>query len=56
MGSGAVEGTCKHWVKERYNVTGARWKRANIPYVLALRLWIFNEEWSGDFEQLRKAA
>lgn len=56
VGSGAVEGTCKHLVKERYNVTGARWKRANIPYVLALRLSIFNEEWSGDWEQLRKAA
>ncbi len=29
VGSGAVEGTCKHLVKERYNVTGARWKRGN---------------------------
>ena len=56
VGSGAVEGTCKHLVKERYNVTGARWKRANIPYVLALRLSIFNEEWAEDWEQLRKAA
>lgn len=56
VGSGAVEGTCKHLVKERYNVTGARWKRTNIPYVLALRLSIFNEEWPKDWEQLRKAA
>jgi len=56
VGSGAVEGTCKHLVKERYNVTGARWKRSNIPYVLALRLSIFNEEWADDWEQLRQAA
>jgi hypothetical protein len=56
VGSGAVEGTCKHLVKERYNVTGARWKRANIPRVLALRLSIFNEEWSDDWERLRQAA
>jgi hypothetical protein len=56
VGSGAVEGTCKHLVKERYNVTGARWKRANIPYVLALRLSIFNEEWASDWKQLREAA
>ena len=56
VGSGAVEGTCKHLVKERYNVTGARWKRANIPYVLALRLSIFNEEWADDWDQLRQAA
>lgn len=45
IGSGAVEGTCKHLVKERFNVTGAQWRRANIPNVLALRLSLFNEEW-----------
>lgn len=56
IGSGAVEGTCKHLVKERYNVTGARWSRENIPWVLALRLSIFNEEWEGDWHQMRKAA
>jgi hypothetical protein len=56
IGSGAVEGTCKHLVKERFNVTGARWKRANIPCVLALRLSIFNGEWADDWERLRQAA
>ena len=48
IGSGAVEGTCKHLVKERDNVTGARWRRDNIPFVLALRLSIFNEKWESD--------
>lgn len=56
IGSGAVEGTCKHLVKERYNVTGARWKRDNIPFVLALRLSIFNDEWEEDWREMRKAA
>jgi len=56
IGSGAVEGTCKHLVKQRFNVTGARWKRSNIPFVLALRLSIFNDEWRQDWETLRKAA
>ena len=56
IGSGAVEGTCKHLVKERYNLTGARWKRDNIPFVLALRLSIFNEEWEEDWREMRKAA
>lgn len=56
VGSGAVEGTCKHLVKERFNVTGARWKRGNIPCVLALRLSIFNGEWADDWERLRQAA
>ena len=55
VGSGAVEGTCKHLVKERYNVTGARWKRKNIPHVLALRLSIFNDEWEADWKQLDAA-
>jgi hypothetical protein len=45
MGSGAIEGTCKHLVKERYNVTGAQWRRENVPNVLALRLAYFNDEW-----------
>jgi len=56
IGSGAVEGTCKHLVKERYNVTGARWKRDNVPLVLACRLSIFNEEWEADWREMRKAA
>jgi hypothetical protein len=55
IGSGAVEGTCKHLVKERYNVTGARWKRKNVPDVLALRLSIFNEEWETDWSNLKVA-
>jgi hypothetical protein len=55
IGSGAVEGTCKHLVKERYNVTGARWKRKNIPDVLALRLSIFNDEWETDWTNLNAA-
>lgn len=55
IGSGAVEGTCKHLIKERYNVTGARWKRENIPHVLALRLSIFNDEWETDWGNLKAA-
>jgi len=55
IGSGAVEGTCKHLVKQRYNLTGARWKREKIPNVLALRLSLFNEEWEEDWRNLRAA-
>ena len=56
IGSGAIEGTCKHLVKERYNVTGARWRRDNIPAILALRLSLFNDEWDADWTEMRKAA
>lgn len=45
IGSGAVEGACKHLVKARFGVTGARWRRKNIPKILALRVGIFNNEW-----------
>ena len=54
-GSGAVEGSCKHLIKQRYNVTGARWKRTNIPHVLALRLSLFNDEWETDWRNLKAA-
>jgi len=57
IGSGAIEGGCKHLVKERFGVTGARWKRRRIPFVLALRLSQFNEEWENDWATaLRPAA
>ncbi len=55
IGSGAVEGTCKHLVKERFCVTGARWRRDNIPNLLALRLSIFNDEWNQDWKTGRAA-
>lgn len=45
IGSGAIEGTCKHLVKERFCVTGAQWRRRNIPQVLALRVAQANHEW-----------
>jgi len=46
IGSGAVEGACKHLVKERFGLTGARWKRKDLPHVLALRTAQFNGEWN----------
>lgn len=45
IGSGAIEGTCKHLIKARFGVTGARWRRRNIHKTLALRLALFNHEW-----------
>lgn len=56
IGSGAVEATCKHLVKERMCVTGARWRRKNIPAAIALRLCRANGEWDKDFTNIAKAA
>ncbi len=55
IGSGAVEATCKSLVKERFAVTGAHWKRNNIPRLLALRLAIFNNEWETDWKHQQAA-
>ena len=55
IGSGAIEGTCKHLVKERFSVTGARWRRDNIPAVLALRVAQANNDWDR-YRNLAQAA
>lgn len=56
IGSGAVEATCKHLIKERLRVTGARWRRKNIPAIVALRLCRANKEWDQDFPARAQAA
>ncbi|MFC1601165.1 ISKra4 family transposase [Candidatus Sumerlaeota bacterium] len=56
IGSGAVEGACKHLIKERFCVTGAHWRRDNISKLLAIRQSIFNDEWESDWQHRRVAA
>jgi hypothetical protein len=38
VGSGAVEGACKHVIQSRFKRAGMRWKQAGFLHVLALRL------------------
>jgi hypothetical protein len=56
IGSGAIEATCKHLVKERLGATGARWRRANLPHIMALRVCRANGEWDKDFTPSLRAA
>jgi hypothetical protein len=56
IGSGAIEGTCKHLAKRRLAVTGARWRRANLPNIMALRQCQANAEWDCDFHPTLPAA
>lgn len=56
IGSGAVEATCKHLIKERLCVTGARWRRVNISKIVALRLCRANGEWDRDFPPAAQSA
>jgi hypothetical protein len=50
VGSGAVEGACKHVIQSRFKRAGMRWKRLGFLNVLALRLarlnGIFQPFWS----------
>ena len=46
IATGVIEGACRHLVKDRMEVTGARWSLTGAEAVLRLRsLWV-----SGDFE------
>ncbi len=46
IATGVIEGACRHLVKDRMEVTGARWRLEGAEAVLRLRsLWV-----SGDFE------
>jgi hypothetical protein len=42
-----IEGACRHLIKDRMDITGARWCLAGAEAVLKLRAVIRN----GDFEQ-----
>jgi hypothetical protein len=42
IGSGAIEGSCKHLVTARCKQAGMRWSEAGIDAVLALRCWVLN--------------
>lgn len=44
IGSGAIEGTCKHLVASRCKQAGMRWSTAGLDAVLALRCRVLNEQ------------
>jgi hypothetical protein len=47
VGSGAVEGACKHVMHSRFKRAGMRWKRPGVLHVLALRLANLNGTFQG---------
>ena len=44
IGSGAIEGTCKHLVTTRCKQAGMRWTTAGLDALLALRCSVLNEQ------------
>lgn len=45
IGSGVVEGACRHLVKDRLERTGMRWRPDGAQAMLDLRATYLNEEW-----------
>jgi len=45
IGSGVVEGACRHLVKDRMEQTGMRWRIAGAQAILTLRAIYVNEDW-----------
>lgn len=45
IGSGVVEGACRHLVKDRMEQTGMRWRIAGAQAILTLRAIYINDDW-----------
>jgi hypothetical protein len=45
IGSGVVEGACRHLVKDRMEQSGMRWRIEGAQAVLSLRAIYLNDDW-----------
>lgn len=50
IGSGVVEGACRHLIKDRMEQTGMRWKPPGAQAMLDLRAVFLNKEWDSFHE------
>ena len=52
IGSGVIEAACKHVIKQRAAISGARWKRQALQTVLSLRaLYLSSDRWEQFWQQ-----
>ena len=52
FGSGVIEAACKHVIKQRAAISGARWKRKALQTVLSLRaLHLSSDRWEQFWQQ-----
>jgi hypothetical protein len=56
IGSGAVEGACKHVVRKRLKQSGMIWSREGSSATLALRICWLNGQWDSFWQQKPLAA
>lgn len=53
IGSGVVEGACRHFVKDRFELAGMRWSLKGAQDMLDLRAVYLNDDWD-DFQRFRR--
>jgi hypothetical protein len=53
IASGVIEGACRHFVKDRCELSGMRWDRTGVENLLRLRAVAENNDWD-DYHHFRK--
>jgi len=53
IGTGVIEGACRHLVKDRFERAGMRWSRDGAQVMLDLRAVYLNGDWD-DFQRFRR--
>lgn len=53
IASGVIEGACRHFVKDRFELSGMRWTQDGAENLLHLRAVAENDDWD-DYHQFRK--
>jgi hypothetical protein len=53
IASGVIEGACRHFVKDRCELSGMRWTQTGVENLLRLRAVAENEDWN-EYHQFRK--
>ena len=53
IGTGVIEGTCRHLIKDRMELSGMRWSMSGAEAILALRSVNENGDWD-DFHEFRR--
>jgi hypothetical protein len=54
IASGAIEGACRHFVKDRFELSGMRWLQTGAENLLRLRAVAENKDWDAYFAYRRE--
>jgi len=53
IASGVIEGACRHFVKDRFELSGMRWEQSGAENLLRLRAVAENDDWD-DYHLFRR--